>query len=216
MLGHSVNPAGDEASRPTNDRDGARWDLMLRQSKVYYQLEQLVRAFEALNDWRIAEGKISRQDRQEINFSSRLRRPWQETEAAMAPLLESDFLLDAADEKEAAALEEIRTRYLPEAVIAYETVLHCSGHMVTRLNLLKAMELSCVVAKEDGALKEPLVRSGRVGELVTCFAKTSKAILMQKGEHRRAWPVPNDRIGREPGIWELGVKERWQDEMDDE
>ena len=55
IIGRSVNIANDDSGRPISADESAQWDLMYRQSRAYYQMEQLVHAFEAFAHWRDEE-----------------------------------------------------------------------------------------------------------------------------------------------------------------
>ena len=64
-------------------------------------------------------------------------------------------------------------------VIAFNTVLHAAGNLITRDSLLESMELSNMIAngKTDtgtNGLLDCFVQSGRTRELVESFALTSK------------------------------------------
>ena len=110
----------------------------------------------------------------------------------------------------------IRLTYLPEVVIAYATVLHAAGNLITREALLDSMDLSVMIATgKDGTgsnegdevevngLLECFVKTARMRELMSVFANTSKLMLVLKAEGR-PWKSKKDRIGRDLGIWELG------------
>ena len=125
---------------------------------------------------------------------------------AMVPIL-NGILLNAADEDEKYDFDFIRINYLPETIMGYLTVLHAAGNLVSRENLLDAMDLANLIARgknEEGGengLEEAFVEGGRVRELMECFALTSKVMLVLKAEGKH-WK-PKKRSPRELGMWEL-------------
>ena len=106
----------------------------------------------------------------------------------MDPLLH-DFLTHASDEEDAEWLEAIRHAYLPDVIIAYNTVLHFAGTYLGRDHFTKSLELATLLASEENKeLTDALVATGRMGELVTGLGLTSKALLK--------W---NEQAGRDEG-----------------
>jgi nuclear pore complex protein Nup107 len=95
---------------------------------------------------------------------------------AMYPILEPDFLSRPSDEAEAIPLNNIRNHYLPECILAYNSVLYFAGHAITRRWLVECMELAQLVATND-TLTEAFVASSRMQELVKAFALSSQALL---------------------------------------
>jgi nuclear pore complex protein Nup107 len=95
---------------------------------------------------------------------------------AMYPLLEPEFLSRPSDEAEAIPLANIRNHYLPECVLAYNSVLYFAGHIISRTWLVECMNLAQLVATTD-MLTEAFVQSSRMKELVTAFAMSSQALL---------------------------------------
>lgn len=94
----------------------------------------------------------------------------------MYPLLEPDFLSHPMDDSEAGFLEQIRTWYLPEIMLAYNSVLYFAGHAISRSWLVECMNLAQVVAT-NATLTNAFVQAGRMQELVTAFALSSQALL---------------------------------------
>jgi nuclear pore complex protein Nup107 len=205
IIGRSVNIANDDSVRPVGADEAAQWDLMYRQSRAYYHMEQLVLAFEALAQWRDEEDLYREQVPKPSSVPTSLKQAFETVESTMAPLLQDSFLIysdevDSSDD----TFTSIRDLYLPEAIIAYNTVLHSAGYLITRDSLLKSMDLSVAVAKEENRLTGPLVRAGRMRELVKSFALSAKAMLILKGLGHKPWRTKRDREGKDPGIWEIG------------
>lgn len=204
ILGRSVNLASPESTRPVSEDDKALWDIMYRQSRAYFQMEQLVHVFEAFSHWRSEEITYRAKLPMPSSVPTSLKHAYEAVETSMAPLLQDSFLLYTDDDTHAIILNDLRNLYLPEALIAYNTVLHSAGYLITRDSLLKSMDLSVAVAKEENKLTGPLVRAGRVRELMKSFALSSKAMLVLKGLGHKPWRPRRDREGKDPGIWEIG------------
>jgi nuclear pore complex protein Nup107 len=201
-IGRSVNLANEDTILPTNADEIVQWDLMRNQSLAYYHMEQLIHAFEALAHWREEELLYREKIPIPSSVPTSLKHAYETVEATMTPLLQESFLLYADDEDD--TFTSLRDLYLPEAIIAYNTVLHSAGYLITRDSLLKSMDLSVAVAKEANRLTEPLVRAGRMRELVRSFALSAKAMLVLKGLGHKPWRTKRDREGKDPGIWEIG------------
>lgn len=74
----------------------------------------------------------------------------------------------------------LREAYLPEIILAYDSILHFSGFALSRDNFLECMELSTMIAAEDSDLVEIFMKKGRMRELVAAFADNSRALLQAK------------------------------------
>ena len=205
----------DSVEPPTNQRQRLAWDLMKRQSRTYYELELLVRAIEALAHWRDEENKHIGKATKPSTVPSSLKKAKTAVSEAMEPLLKG-ILLNPQDDTEAANLSFIRMMFLPEVVVAYNTVLHAAGNLITRDALLESMDLSVAVAadgddgkeagkKEGNGLAECFQRAGRMRELVSSFALTSKVMLVLKAEGK-PWK-PRKEEGKDLGIWEIGPQQ---------
>jgi len=94
----------------------------------------------------------------------------------MFPILEQGYLCQPMDDSEATFLDEIRRWYLPEIILAYNSVLYFAGHAISRSWLVECMSLAQVVAT-NSTLTDVFVESGRMRELVTAFALSSQALL---------------------------------------
>ena len=57
----------------------------------------------------------------------------------------------------------IRNAYLPEIVLAYNCVLYCAGHILSRGHLLKCMTLSTTVAAADSDVLPCFLAAPKVG-----------------------------------------------------
>ena len=99
-----------------------------------------------------------------------------EVRAAMFPMLEDGFLSVPASESDGEVISFIRNHYLPECVLAYNSVLYFAGHTISRSWLVECMNLAQVVATTQ-SLTNVFMESGRMRELVTAFAMSSQALL---------------------------------------
>jgi nuclear pore complex protein Nup107 len=213
-IGRSVNLANEDTILPTNADEIAQWDLMRNQSLAYYHMEQLIHAFEALAHWREEEILYREKIPMPSSVPTSLKHAYETVEATMAPLLQESFLL-YAEEGDDDTFTSLRDLYLPEAIIAYNTVLHSAGYLITRDSLLKSMDLSVAVAKEANQLTGPLMRAGRMRELVRSFALSAKAMLVLKGLGHKPWRTKRDREGKDPGIWEIGPQGKAAEDEDE-
>lgn len=215
ILGRSVSIANDDRSRLREAEDTALWDLMHRQSRAYYQMEQLVHAFEAFVQFREEEITYRGMVPMPSSVPTSLKHAFENVEATMAPLLQPNFLLYPDEAKsDDDTFIAIRNLYLPEAIIAFNTILHSASYLITRDSLFGSMELSVAVAKEENQLTGPLVQAGRMRELMKSFALTSKAMLVLRNLGQKKWRVRRDREGRDPGMWEIGPQLRHGEEAD--
>lgn len=96
----------------------------------------------------------------------------------------------------------IRTMYLPDIILAYNSVLCTAGHMISRDELLTSMDLATVIADEQSGLGESFVKAGRVKELVRSFAETSK-IMLKLNEMGKVRKEKKQDMGRGLAIWEI-------------
>lgn len=89
------------------------------------------------------------------------------------PVEVTDYITDV----DAARLAELREAYLPEVLLAYNSVLHFAGHAISRELLLQSMEFAASVAAQGSDVAACFISAGRMRELVDALAITSKAIL---------------------------------------
>ena len=187
-------PPADEAEK---------WASMARESRTYYELSLLVTAIEALANWRDLEQTYTIKRPKLTSAPLELKDAKKAVDVAMEPVL-TDILCHGTDDDEKADLHLIRTAFIPEVVIAYNTVLHSAGSIITRNTLLESMDLSVIVAKDENRISECFVEAKRMRELVTSFAHTSKTMLLLKN-HGRPWTArTKDREGKDLGMWEIG------------
>lgn len=207
ILGTSIDIFDEEQSLPANAGKRAQWIAMQKQAATYVQLEQLITAFEALFAWRTQESLYLSKVPRPATVPKELKEAVVIVQEAMKPLLRpSGFLLDPYDEAEAKDLALIREVYLTDAIIAYNTTLYSAAAMITRDHLLASMDLATIVAGDESQLTQTFARSGRLQELVTSFAYSSRQILIMK-QQGRAWrPTHEKRTGKTAAIWDVGAQ----------
>ena len=98
----------------------------------------------------------------------------------------------------------IRLAYLPDVVLAYISVLHHAGHALSRESLLQCMELSSLVASKDSDVLTCFLATGRLTELVTAFAFSSKAMLRaNEQKSSKAKGKKRSGMGDSLAIWQV-------------
>lgn len=103
---------------------------------------------------------------------------------------------------EANDLAQLRNWFLPEIVLAYNSALCAAGHMITRDNLLRSMELANDVANDKTGLADCFMHSNRMRELVGALARSSE-IMLKLNEANKGRREKKNRTGKTLGIWEL-------------
>ncbi|KAK5130207.1 hypothetical protein LTR08_002292 [Meristemomyces frigidus] len=200
-LGRSVNVMDTNTLRPNETTEfTTKLEMLKRQSRAYFELEQLVSAVTSLSVWVKHERAYTTQSKPAGPAPSGLRNAKAEMDEAMAPLL-TGILRHPVDEREAVDMEHIRRTIMPEIIIAYNTALYTAGPTISRESYIHSMDLSVAIADKTSGLAECFVAAGRMRELVSSFAQTSKLMLVMKanGRQRKA-----NKEGKDLGIWEIG------------
>ncbi|EMD00818.1 hypothetical protein BAUCODRAFT_61324 [Baudoinia panamericana UAMH 10762] len=192
----------DKSQAPDDpDSDEAlEWEVLRRQARTYYELEQMVHAIVSLAHWAEVERPFTSAPRQGSSVPQSLRQAKAALDEAMQPLL-AGILQHPETEKEQKELEEVRVAYLPEIILAYNSALYTAGPTISRDAYIESMDLSVAVADERNGLAEAFTKAGRMRELVTSFAQASKLMLVMKANGR---PRKANKIGKDLGIWEIG------------
>lgn len=170
--------AKDAMTHPLAKQSTSRTDLA-NQSLTWAHLEHLVVAMDMLEEWQTLANEVDKahtDSRVMKPAKSRLQAHLQTVHQAMQPLFATDFLNTPNDQEESEVLTIIRNHYLPECVLAYNSVLYFAGHALSRQNLVQCMELAQIVA-QNPTLTNVFVASKRMKELVTTFALDSQALL---------------------------------------
>lgn len=176
-------------------------------SKLYYELQHLVQAIKMLDEWRIEEAEL-------INIKSmggamppknKIRNLLESVCEAVQPLLNNDIFMFACDDLEARQLLALRRIYLPEVIIAYNSVLHSAAHMVGRDNITRCMDLAtAIAAPENVDLADVFLETGRMQELVQSFAQASLAMIrLTEGSSKKEPSKKRARDGQTMRLWEV-------------
>lgn len=126
--------------------------------------------------------------------------PSSEEEGPCDTYVDRLILTNPGEEKE--DLDSIRTTYLPEIILAYNTVLCTAGHMITRDELLRAMDLAPLVADDKSLLNKAFNNAGRITELLQGLAQTS-VIMLKLNETGKPRKEKRGRQGRNLDIWQM-------------
>ncbi|KAL3420700.1 Nucleoporin NUP84 [Phlyctema vagabunda] len=152
---------------------------MLAEAKSYRELETLIELLDNIDtSATLAHIYLEDQDsaeRQQSGWRRELSKSVQLSRDGIAAVLKG-WLLSSQSEEEEFGL--IREAFLPEALLAYISILRFAGFKLTRQFFMECMDLSTHVAAEDSDLLELFVKTGRVPELVEEFASASKKLLI--------------------------------------
>ncbi|KAI9763945.1 MAG: Nucleoporin nup84 [Geoglossum simile] len=161
-------------------------EVLSTQAKSFIELEKLAVTLDTLQSWRlIADEKI--QDR--VERRGKLRHACHNVVVAVSPLLHEWLIYHSTDE-EKIEFDEIRNMYLPEVVLAYNSVLHYTGCTASREILPQCLELSTLLAAGDSDVLSCFIKTKRLPELVEAFAQSSRAII-------RANEIKGSKAGEE-------------------
>ncbi|MCJ1284715.1 Nucleoporin nup84, partial [Xylographa opegraphella] len=182
----------------------AEREILLGYSETFLDFENLMVALDALENWKEIEVQVKNigDPRHAKSWKKEIQTAHDAVVASMQPLLYG-WLQHPADDAEARAIKKIKIGYLPEMILAYNSVLQYAGHVLSREILLQCMDLAATVAAENSDLSEVFVRAGRMSELVDSMAIASKSILcaQEKGQKAgRKWKKVN---GASMDIWNV-------------
>ena len=135
-----------------------------------------------------------------------LRKALDDLRPAMQPLFHTDFLCQPQDDTEAVLLRELRNHYIPDCILAYNSVLYFAGHYISRAWLVECMELAQLVAQVP-MLTKAFVESGRMKELVRAFAVDSqRLIIANESVGSKVKKIKSDKGNSE--IWKVTWKDK--------
>lgn len=101
-------------------------------------------------------------------------------------------------------LVRISRAYLPEVILAYNSVLHSAAHMVGRDNITRCMDLATAIAAPNNeALANHFVQTGRMRELVEAFAQSSLAMIRLTEQSGKETSKKRSRDGQTMRLWEV-------------
>lgn len=122
------------------------------------------------------------------------------TSSDLSPTLPDDDTKNVY-QKHQVLLAGIREAYLPELVLAYNSALHCAGHLISRDNFIGSLELGKSISTNDELIR-CFTHAKRIRELVDSLALTSKAMLKLNEQK----PHASKQRGKGPktlGIWDI-------------
>ncbi|KAF2222866.1 107-domain-containing protein [Elsinoe ampelina] len=206
IVGRPINIANPEhnamieTSSPTL---APKLHRMQSEAQTYYDVSLLCRAVQALISWSKVSNEFATKLPRPNTTPTKIRKSIEEVQAAVEPLL-AGILVTSQDEEEAALFKKIKSLYLPEIILAYVSALCTAGHMVSRDELVIAMEVANAVAGEESSgVAQAFVDSGRMKELVVMFAEVSKTMLKLNEQGRKRERRGNKEERRSSGIWEI-------------
>lgn len=177
-------------------------DLLNQKALTLRQLEQVVLALDALEQWADTADQMDLANQK--SWKAQLQSRTDRVTEAIQPLLkgcllypshgiiERSFMMQTdrltiwCTDQENSYLMELRNTYLPEIVLAYVSVLHFGGHALSRDMLLDCMQFGATVARPGSDIAECFTAVGRMSELVDALAITSKAMLKANEQSSKA------------------------------
>jgi nuclear pore complex protein Nup107 len=205
---HSINPLATVNGQLGGGLDEAETQytkhFLYSTSATFRQLEDLIRAISAIDEWNHLSQKLaSQQDpRHAKGYKHDLEQAYSRVIDHVVPILNVPWLMNPIDDAEAADLDIIRKQYLPEILIAYNTVLSISGQFVSREILLKAMDLAALVANGNPELQSCILQTKRMSEVVDVLGISGRTIL--RADEMGLRSTKKGRRGQQPsglGIW---------------
>ncbi|KAF4547867.1 Nucleoporin NUP84-like protein [Elsinoe fawcettii] len=206
IVGRPINLANPEHNAliaNTSPTLAPKLQLMQTESQAYYDLSLLCRAVQALVSWAKVSHEYAAKLPRPSSTPAKIRKSLEEVKASVEPLL-SGILIESKDEEEAELFKKIKSLYLPEIILAYVSALCTAGHMVSRDELITAMEVANAVAGEEtGGVAQAFVDSGRMKELVVIMAEASRTMLKLNETGRKRERRGNKEERKSTGIWEI-------------
>ncbi|KAK7627847.1 nuclear pore protein 84/107 [Phyllosticta citricarpa] len=195
------------------DQQDLKWYRQALQDscRVYYQCQQLIHAIRMLDEWRIEEEeliklKASGAPMPPKNKIRDLLERVVEAVLALSTILAVSKANNVAD-MERETLTLISRAYLPEVILAYNSVLHSAAHMVGRDNITRCMDLATAIAAPGNEyLSSTFVETGRMRELVEAFAQSSLAMIRLTEQSGKETSKKRSREGQTMRLWEINTK----------
>ncbi|KAK8161761.1 nuclear pore protein 84/107 [Phyllosticta citrichinensis] len=176
--------------------------------RVYYQCQQLIHAIRMLDEWRIEEEELIKMKANGAPMppKNKIRDLLERVVEAMQPLLDS-FLTCWRVDMERETLALISRAYIPEVILAYNSVLHSAAHMVGRDNITRCMDLATAIAAPGNeSLSSTFVETGRMRELVEAFAQSSLAMIRLTEQSGKETSKKRSREGQTMRLWEINTQ----------
>lgn len=203
VIGMSTNVMTHTDEIPDDMRE--IWAELIRQSRAFYDLSQIVEAMEALCFYRKQESLYTGKAMKLSAAPQTLKEAKEQVDDIVDIVLTQGLFALPQSQQELSDFDSIRESFIPEILIAYNTVLHSAGAAISRENLIQSMDLSVSIANMVDIV-ECFQKAGRMRELVKSFAETSRKMLILKAEGK-PWRPRKDREGRDLGLWEIGPQE---------
>ncbi|RKF56925.1 Nucleoporin NUP84 [Golovinomyces cichoracearum] len=172
---------------------------MLSEASNFRELEILIECLDSINTASyLAKTRKRGPSSQE---SATISKDWRNYQTACkeahscAGYLLKDWLLKTPNENIRDQLILIRQAYLPETILAYITTLQIAGILLSREFLLKAMEVSSILAAEGSDTLDILVKTGYLKEIVDNLARASKSLL-DCWSNRKSMKTTSPRLER--------------------
>ncbi|KAL4790198.1 107-domain-containing protein, partial [Aspergillus venezuelensis] len=196
VYGHKRSKSSTN-SLPSTDQT----KLLYIQSQTIRDLEQLILAFDALENFALVCEKLDNTKRR--RDSGTLKNLVEELQDALDGVsihidaVLYDWLIGAQNPTEQAEIEEIRSTYIPELFLEYHSALYYTAHVITSDILVQCMNLAMQVAENEN-LTRAFVESRRMAELMDALALSSKAMV-------KANAKSDARLlgGEKLGIWNV-------------
>lgn len=218
IIGRSLNFQGLEAesededlTEVIGDQDNCKSLLqkqLVAEAKNYRELETFIEfldvlenttcTFEIFRDQAMTERDHRNVRRKLAEFIQSLK-DW-------APVLLTGWLLTGQQERSEEQFRLLREAYLPETILAYIISLQLSGDALSRELILDCMDIAALIAVDGSDLQQLFIRSGRMKELVACFAQAGQELLIvnsQKSSHTKS--KKQRKTGRTPDLWTVEV-----------
>jgi len=194
-------PSATTASQQHHDRFVAAFKL---QSRLYHEMTQLADTLDAINEWQVVEYAIRETGSTEFmprNFKQQVLDKFSAVKYHVGQLLSSDFLTRVQNEEDAKQFEAIRAAYLPEIMVAYNSIIYVAGSFTDRERLLQSLELANTIAEErNKGVQDLFVKTGRMGELVRGLALTSRCLVrLNQRDMLEATQGGKKKAGRKSG-----------------
>ncbi|KAI1630257.1 107-domain-containing protein [Exophiala viscosa] len=190
-------------------RSGTDRETLAFKSLIWRQLEQLATAIDTLDIFQeTADNLEANRSNPSLlrTYKRDLKKALDDVRTAIAPLLDNDFLSQPQDNSDEYQLRVIRNHYIPECILAYNSVLWFAGHFVSRAWLVECMELAQRVA-EVPMLTNAFVEGKRMKELVRAFAVDSEALLQANEQSGPKAKKMKTEKGNSD-IWKVSWKEQ--------
>ncbi|KAF2458919.1 107-domain-containing protein [Lineolata rhizophorae] len=179
-----------------------KWEAFKGCSQAYYDMENLVTILSLLSKWRRLEDTL-------LNSASfppaNVKTAMKEASTILDRLeVHIDRLMDSTSlatphvhDTQPKLLQKIRSKYLPECIIAYNTALHCAAELLSPDYMVTAMDLPTRIADNNNThLQDVFLATNRMEELVDAFANDAERMLMLNEHEAEAEQATGRRLSQ--------------------